>query len=69
MKKCFGRPIDYILEYMEFMFNQQKSEDDQTVRTEHEEVLKTESFRDLGVYSTKLDRYWCHTTYNIQTGG
>ena len=56
-------------EYMEFMFNQQKSEDDQTVRTEHEEVLKTESFRDLGVYSTKLDRYWCHTTYNIQTGG
>ena len=44
-------------EYMEFMFNQQKSEDDQTVRTEHEEVLKTESFRDLGVYSTKLDRY------------
>ena len=38
VKKCFGRPIDYILEYMEFMFNQQKSEDDQTVRTEHEEV-------------------------------
>lgn len=49
VKKCFGRPIDYILEYMEFMFNQQKSEDDQTVRTEHEEVLKTElqRFRDL----------------------